>query len=87
MDVIQLYVDNEFAINFAINFALGAFALWVGENLFLKNKIRDARMLLDALDDSLVDNNIDAIEQKKLIACVRELIGVDLFTKIRGLGK
>jgi hypothetical protein len=86
VDLIQLYLDNDIVINLLLG-ALLVYVAQIGKNVLVKNKIRDARVLLDTLDASLEDDKITIEEQRLIIVCIKDLIGIDILTKIKGLIK
>jgi hypothetical protein len=86
VDLIQLYLDNDIVINLLLG-ALLVYVAQIGKSVLVKNKIRDARVLLDTLDASLEDDKITIEEQRLIIVCIKDLIGIDILTKIKGLIK
>mgnify|MGYP000970669495 FL=1 len=86
VDLIQLYLDNDIVINLLLG-ALLVYVVQIGKSVLVKNKIRDARVLLDTLDASLEDDKITIEEQRLIIVCIKDLIGIDILTKIKGLIK
>ena len=86
VDLIQLYLDNDIIINLLLG-ALLVYVAQIGKSVLVKNKIRDARVLLDTLDASLEDDEITIEEQRLIIVCIKDLIGIDILTKIKGLIK
>jgi len=86
VDLIQLYLDNDIVINLLLG-ALLVYVVQIGKSVLVKNKIRDARVLLDTLDASLEDDKITIEEQRLIIVCIKDLIGIDILTKIKRLIK
>lgn len=86
VDLIQMYLDNDIVINLLLG-ALLVYVAQIGKSVLVKNKIRDARVLLDTLDASLEDDKITIEEQRLIIVCIKDLIGIDILTKIKGLIK
>lgn len=70
VDIVQLYYENSTLINIIV----GVVLFYLTNRFALKANIKKIHDLVDCLDKSLEDDNIDLREQKLIVEKVRELV-------------
>jgi hypothetical protein len=70
MDLVQFYLDNATIINILV----GVVLFYLTNKYALRENIRKLHELIDCLDQSLTDDNIDLREQKLIIEKARALV-------------